>query len=295
MTQAAPNQLPYYSELIVLCGPPRSGTTWLSRELCNAPTVYPFLPECTFLTQQVDLYHRIKHYSDRQRIKAYFASEQNMLDYFRSNVARLIEQAARFNSKHGASTLVLKDPGICFYLMDMKDLLPPHKLVVLVRDPRDVLASMKNVISKKQQKWDIFTAAEDVLNYYYQIGNHRQRMEEGCIFVRYEDLVIGQNTALQDFLELQLPLSAAAPSSEEISIVREHLDSADPFYSELYLQPTTTAKVGSYTNTLTRKEISHIETVCAAIIRQWNYPLAHSVRSIISSLIRSRQPSKELE
>lgn len=283
------NQLSY-SELIVLCGPPRSGTTWLSRELCNVPTAFPFLPECTFLTQQVELYHRTRHYSDRHRVKAYFASEQNMLDYFRANAAKLIDQAARFNPKANARTLILKDPNICFYLMDLKDLLPPHKLVVLVRDPRDVLASMKNVVARKQQKWDISAATENMLLYYYQISNHRQRTEMNCIFVRYEDIVVGQNAALQDFLKLQFATKVA--SCDGIATAREHLDSYDPFFSELCLQPTTTAKVGSYAKILTCKEIRHIETACAAIIRQWGYPLAPSIRSVISSLIRNRQPSK---
>lgn len=289
MTLPGSNQ-PSYSELIILCGPPRSGTTWLSRELCNAPTAFPFLPECTFLTQQVELYHRTRHYSDRQRVEAYFASEQNVLDYFRANIAKLIDQAARFNPKADARTLVLKDPGICFYLMDLNDVLPPHKLVVLVRDPRDVLASMKNVMAKKQQRWDISSATEELLNYYYQISNHRQRVEKDCIFVRYEDIVVGQSAVLQDFLKL--PFATVAASGDGIATVRERLDSSDPFFSELYLRPTTAAKVGSYAKILTSKEIRHIETACAAIIRQWDYPLTPSVRSIISRLIRNRQPAK---
>ena len=291
MNQPDPDQ-PSYSELIILCGPPRSGTTWLNRELCNMPTVFPFLPECTFLTQQIELYHRTKHYSDCQRVEAYFSSEQNMLAYFRANVAKLIDQAARFNPKVEARTLVLKDPSICFYLMDLKDLLPTHKLVILVRDPRDVLASMKNVMAKKQRKWDISAATEEMLNYYYQIGNYRQCVENDCIFVRYEDIVVGQCVALQDFLKLQLPLATAEASGDGIATVRKRLDSSDPFFSELYLQPTTAAKVGSFAKMLTRKEIRHIETVCAAIIRQWDYPLTHSVRSVISSIIRRRHTAK---
>jgi hypothetical protein len=281
---------PPYSKLVILCGPPRSGTTWLNREMCKVPTAFPFLPECTFVTQQIELYHRTKHYADRQRVDAYFASEQNMLDYFRANVATLIDQAARLNPKANAHTLVLKDPGLCLYLMDLKDLLPPHKLVVLVRDPRDVIASMKNVMAKKRQHWDILAATEDMLNYYYQIDFHRQRGEKDCIFVRYEDIVSGQSVALQDFLKLQL--ATPVYPSNEIAVMRERLDSSDPFFSELYLKPTTTAKIGSYTKVLTRKEIRHVETACAAIIRQWSYPLALSVRTIISNLIRNR-PSKE--
>ena len=289
MTTHEPNHAAY-TDLIVLCGPPRSGTTWLSRELCNAPTVFPFLPECTFLTQQIELYHRTRHYSDHQHVEAYFDTEQNILNYFRENVTKLINQAARFNPMAGARTLVLKDPSICFYLMDLKELLPPHKLVILVRDPRDVLASLKNVTARKQLKWDIKAAAKELLNYYYQIGNHRQRAEIGCLFVRYEDLVAGECTELYDFL--RLPLASAAPSSASMANVQKRLDPVDPFFSELYLQPTTTAKVGSYMTMLSSKEIRHIETTYADIIRQWDYHLAPTVRSVISNLIRDRQQSK---
>jgi len=292
MTLPTTNQTAY-AELIVLCGPPRSGTTWLSRELCNAPATFPFLPECTFITQQIELYHRTRHYSDRQRVEAYFSTEQNVVGYFRENVTRLIDQVVRFNSKTGARTLVLKDPDICFYLMDVKELLPPHKLVILVRDPRDVLASMKKVTARKKQKWDVKAVAEELLNYYYQISNHRQRAEIDCLFVRYEDLVAGESAALYGFLHLQP--APVAPFGDSVAEMRERMDSSDPFFSELYLQPTTSAKVGSYTTILTRKEIRHIETAYAAIIRQWNYPLAPTFRSVISNLIRDRQPSRLTE
>lgn len=292
MTMPDTNQQPY-SELVILCGPPRSGTTWLNRELCNSPTAFPFLPECTFLTQQIELYHRTKRYSDRQRFEAYFASEINLLDYFRDNVAKLISQAARLNPKAGACTLILKDPVICLYLMDLKDLLPPHKLVVLVRDPRDVLGSMKKVMAKKQSKWDISAATEDLLKYYYQISTHRQRAENNCIFVRYEDLVVGRDSALLDFLKL--PPRTAAASSDGIAAVRGRIDTSDPFFSELYFRPTTATKVGDYANALTQKEIRHAENICGKIIRHWNYPLTPSLMTAITNLIYVRRQKKTLK
>lgn len=285
MAMPAADQQPY-SKLIILCGPPRSGTTWLNRELCNAATTFPFLPECTLLTQQIELYHRTAHYCDQQRIQAYFSTQENMLDYFRENLAKLINQTARINQKSNATTLILKDPCICLYLTDLKDLLPPHKLVVLVRDPRDVLASMKNVTAKKQQKWDVQDAAEQLINYYYQIGNHQQRADKDCLFVRYEDIVAGEKTTmLQDFL--QLPVMSAMSRNPGIAAMREQLNPSDPFYSELYLQPTTSEKIGSYAKILSRNEIRHIETTYSGVIRHWGYRMPSSVKSIISSIIRS--------
>ncbi len=276
------------SELIVVCGPPRSGTTWLTRELCNAPTAYSFLPECTFLTQQIELYHRTRHYADIQRITAYFGSAVNVLDYFKANVRVLIENAIEINPKVEANTLILKDPNICFYLKDLNEILPTHKLVVLVRDPRDVIASMKSVTLKKNQTWNVKIAASDLLNYYYQIENHHQRGDTNCIFVRYEDLVLEEMANLFGFLHLQVPLVSAANAA--LTGVREQLDPTDPFFSEFYLRPTTAERVGSYASVLTRSEIRHIEKTYSVIIRRWNYPLSDTIRSTIVKLYRYWQP-----
>lgn len=280
---------PLYDELIVICGPPRSGTTWLCRELCNSQGTYPFLPECTFLTQQIDLYHRTFHYGDRQRIRAYFDTDQNLQDFFRTNVARLIDQAARFNRRNHDSILVLKDPNLSLYLPDIKDLLPPHKLIITMRDPRDVLASMKNVALRGKQCWNAKATAEQLMNYYYQISNYQQHAGMNSILVRYEDLVSGQMAALQDFL--QIPALEARSSGSSVSGVEGKLDSSDPFFSELYLQPTTQERVGSFASILTAREIREFERMNSGVIKQWGYPpisLRSKMAATISRFVRSR-------
>lgn len=268
MPTLIPDKWPY-AELIVLCGPPRSGTTWLNRELCSVPAAFPFLPECTLITQQIELYSRTLHYCDPQRFQAYFANQQNLLSYFRTNVARLADQVAILNPKPSAKTLVLKDPCLCLYLDVLKDVLPPHKLIVLVRDPRDVLASMKNVTAKKKQKWNVKEAAKELANYYYQIEIHQQRADKGSIFLRYEDIVIGQTTILQDFL--QQKNENVAFTQADASAMRDRLDVSDPFFSELYLQPTTSEKIGGYTNILSGNEIYYIESAYSGVMQRWGY------------------------
>lgn len=268
MSMPTPDQRPY-AELIVVCGPPRSGTTWLNRELCNVSTTFPFLPECTLITQQVELYNRTLRYCDPQRFQAYFANQQNLLNYFRTNVARLVDQVAILNQKPGANSLVLKDPCLCLYLEVLKDLFPPHKLIVIVRDPRDVLASMKNVIAKKKQKWNVKEAAKELLNYYNQIGSHQQRADKDSIFLRYEDLVVGQTIILQDFLHQKN--ENVTFTQADASAVRVSLDSSDPFFSELYLQQTTSEKVGSFNKILSGNEIYYIESIYSGVMQRWGY------------------------
>lgn len=274
-----------HSSIIIICGPPRSGTTWLYRELCGIPGAFPFLPECTYLTQQIALYHRTQHFGDRQRTTAYFGTENELREYFRANTARLIDLVVRLNRKDAADILILKDPDLSLYLADVKELLPPHKLIVLMRDPRDVLASMKIVTMRKQQHWNARKEAEDLMNYYYQIGHYRPHFGTDSILVHYEDLVRGKTTALQEFL--QLPALELGLSDNAVSDVKDRLDPADPFYSELYLKPTTTEKVGSFASILTKKEIRDFETEHSGVIKQWGYPLFSLKTQVMSAFARA--------
>jgi hypothetical protein len=258
-----------YSRLVLLAGPPRSGTTWLNRELCNETNVFPFLPECTLLTQQVELYSRTLHYCDPQRFNAYFADKQNLQAYYRKNVVRMLNQIVAINRKPKADTLILKDPGLSLYLDEIKDLFPPYKMIVLVRDPRDVLASMKNVTHRKQKQWDLQDASIQLFSYYHKIGNYQQHADQDCITVRYEDLVVGKTATLQDFLHQ--PVLQNVFRDSNIAAVRDQLSTTDPFFSDLYLQPTTQKQVGSYREILSVDEVRHVESVYSGVIQRWGY------------------------
>lgn len=282
MTTLTPDQRPY-TELIIICGPPRSGTTWLSRQLCNLPTAFPFLPECTLITQQVEQYRFMKSYEPK-RFQAYFGTQENLLNFYRETVTRLINQVANLNQKTGAKTLVLKDPLLCLCLEDIKEVMPPHKLVVLLRDPRDVMASMKNVTIRKNQKWNVRKEAHELLRYYNQIRSHQQRADRDNIFLRYEDIVVGQTSFLHDFLRQGSENKTFFQASA--TTVGDEIDSSDPFFSELYLQPTTSERIGSYTKILSVIEIGYIEDVFSGVMQQWNYSGTRPIISKISSLLR---------
>ena len=78
------------------------------------------------------------------------------------------------NQKISADILVLKDPGLALYLDEIESLFPPYKLIVLVRDPRDVIASMKNVSIKKEESFDIKKTADEIFIYYFKIGKYHK-------------------------------------------------------------------------------------------------------------------------
>lgn len=257
-----------YGELLVVCGPPRSGTTWLQRELCGASGTFRFMPECSLVTQQVELYHRTAHHCDPQRFAAYFGDRAFLRAYCRDNIARLIDRAALLNQSGNARTLILKDPCLCLYLEDLCDVLPPHRLIVLMRNPLDVIASMKEVTARKKEKWRIKSVASELLQYYLQINSHAARPDPGCLFLRYEDVVTGSKHALSGILDR---IGLTDHVAIDTDTVAAKLDASDPFFSEHYLRATTSERIGAYRKTLSLIEIVLIDTMFADIMRDWNY------------------------
>lgn len=273
-------------DLLVVCGPPRSGTTWLQRELCKMPGAYPFLPECTYITQQISLFHTTVHYGEKKRTEAYFGDRMAIQDYFRLNIERLLLLVKNLNPQADAKLLILKDPELCHCLGALGSVLPPHKIVIIVRDPRDVLASMKEVAGRRDERWDIHNASKNIANYYYQIGNFFDNPQPNAALVRYEDIVTDPS-GMADLIKF----AGGHPShqcsmSSEAEVVKA-MTSTDPFFSDLYLRPTTTEKIGNYQNILSRGEITFFESSHLGMMRKWSYQPVSSKIRILSFFSKS--------
>lgn len=254
--------------LVLLAGPPRSGTTWLNREICDRPGWAGFLPECTMLTQQIALYSQTRHYGEPKRFAAYFGNNDNLAAIYRSITSQMVDLAGRLSGKSAADVLVLKDPELSLYLQDLAEILPPHQLICIVRDPRDVIASVRKVSDRKQEKWDVAKACTWIFPYFANIQKHRKKGGAKTLFVRYEDLVGGQIDKVRTFLGQPDRIDPAAADPKAIAA---RLDPSDPFFSALYLQPTTQDMVGSYAKTLTRADIDHVQNVFSGVMAAWGY------------------------
>lgn len=258
-----------YSELVIIAGPPRSGTTWLNRELCNLNNTFNLLPESTFLTKQVESFNHILNYSDPERFKSYFYSKENIINYYKENVIRMLALVAEINKKQGDETLILKDPELSLYLNDAKALFPTHKLILLIRDPRDVLASMKNVMARKREAWNLEHTSAQIFLYYAKIAEYQKCMPENTLLVRYEDLITKGLGEVQNFLQKSAQENV---SKRDIAAsIHKNFSSSDPFFSEFYLQQTTKDLIGRYKETLLESEISYIEKVYSGVMSRWDY------------------------
>jgi len=255
--------------LAIVAGPPRSGTTWLNREICDRPGWGTLLPECTLLTQQIALYNRTHLFCDAARFGAYFGTKAALRALYHGITAEMLGLIADINHLNSADVLVLKDPELSLYLDDLDDLLPAHKLVCLVRDPRDVIASMKKVALRKAEVWDARKTSEWVFRYYWGIQNFAQNAGPNAVFVRYEDAVAGGLDGVRDFLgQDRAPFVA---TQGDYASVKSSLDRKDPFFSDLYLKPTSQEAVGSYKRLLVSAEIKVIEHMYSSLMAKWGY------------------------
>lgn len=257
--------------LVLIAGPPRSGTTWLHRELCKGDHTSRFLPECTLLTQQVALYERTLHSCDFQRFSTYFGTPRGLMAYYQDNVVRLLSLTMSLNTSAETETLILKDPELTHLLNEIVDVLPRHNLVVLVRDPRDVIGSVKKVSQRKQQAWDLQKSVEWIYTYYRAIALRREKPDEDVKFVRYEDLVADDHGLDNLRSSLRITQMAYVGDQSEMENVRSSLDRSDPFFSDLYLKPTTKSAIGSYRAVLDDQEIALVERVFSGVMESWNY------------------------
>jgi len=163
--------------------------------------------------------------------------------------------------------IVLKDPMMSFYLAQAKDLMPDGtRFVITVRNPLAVVASMKKVVIKQGEAWNIEATTEEIFNFYFHLYRAREEVKiTPACFVRYEDLVVGNWGELESFLGFSL--------SDELIRTKHNneFDRADPFYSSLYEKPISNERTNAWQDELSDSEISYARDVFAGVMAYWQY------------------------
>ncbi|GIV61740.1 MAG: hypothetical protein KatS3mg044_0606 [Rhodothermaceae bacterium] len=268
--------------VIVVGGGTCTGTTLLETILCQAPTSNPKLPEAHYLRCLLAAY-RLARGSVHHQVPQFF---DDVEDFRRYNAVLVREFLARTRSRvGGVQHLVLKDPEMTKTFPELHELLPSARFVCMVRDPRDVVASLLNVGEKMlaQGRSDVVaqaTRSRDLvaLCRYYQAFYaplwtvQDDRFWERILFVRYEDLVQDPEGILkevQTFTGLHLTL----PASDRFDTGTVDFDQQvhSPWYSELYGKQVTGSRVGAYATVLRPEEVRAVEQVCAAFMQQFQY------------------------
>lgn len=194
---------------IFVCGAPRTGTTLMSALLSTSLQVNPFAAECEYLTSFI---HSYVVGRDRYDIhtNCFFDSYDDFLR-FQGNMSKKV-LTHYWQSLGEPPSLVLKDPGMTRYANLFLNFIETSKMVMMIRDPRDVVASRIQIELRRIGSEDVEQVADYVIdavceqyNYCYEfVLKHATEMQPRTLFVQYESLAAGKGLdSLRAFSGLQ--------------------------------------------------------------------------------------------
>ena len=263
-------------------GSQRSGTTALQLLLCQDSRTNPMLKEASYIRYQLESY--AKALIDFEDDTKFYFENRSVLRLFQANILQqfLDMVTTRYQTEH----LVLKEPHLTRYFPQLFELLPDSKFIVILRDPRDVIASMIRVgESLKEegkrhffQNRDIERLCEHYRAFYQPSFAHLKENPEfrkNFISLRYEDLVVNPHEcfkSLREFTGLDLPEEFdKAPQPGALDWNNDFQGRYKAWKTDKLGSILDSSSVGKYKQTLKSEEIAQISTFCADIFDAFGY------------------------
>jgi Sulfotransferase family len=192
---------------IILYGAPRSGTTFLNRILNEHPDIFISNETRIFQWAHASL-NQLPHdpanlFVNRDEFICHLKSQYPSLirDFYR----RLYPQARYWGDK--APHYVFRQTHGC--LETIADLFPETRFIQIVRDGRDVVASLLRKRMPDGEQWTTFEGAHRIWTNALEIGCGFGRAQPPLRYfeLRYEDLIrdeVGMARKLFDFLGIEI-------------------------------------------------------------------------------------------
>lgn len=274
--------------LIFLGGCMRSGTTILHRVLCSARESHPYISECRYLFDQLQLYALSRPGFDTVH-KDFFGTPEN-LERFTKNILRnyFLMTRARYAP---APVLILKHPEATPYFPLLGRWFDTARFVVSVRDPRDTIVSIMDVGQRHKASGlktpmagmgrDMRRLSEFFKDRYASVLKAREKIGAGIVFVRYEELMtntesivgrLGEACGLHfDMDEIRQLGNRREQSAFLDRETRTKDDFSGAFWSDLYTDNLSGSRIGRYREALSPEEIAEIEAHCADFNKVFPY------------------------
>lgn len=206
---------------LIVGGAPRSGTTLLQNMLDSHPAIYGG-PEFLHLRDVIHLRSRLRNSVHEGWITQY-ADEKELDEVFRRFVRELLDGAF---PREGVQIFSEKSPQSAIVFEELVELFPDASFLLMVRDPRDVVASMLEVGERGRREGRTMQPfTRDVIsavNYLRECARAgtagRDAAPSRVEIVRYEDLVTdpeGTSRGICSFLGLDWSSEMLRPGEKE--------------------------------------------------------------------------------
>ena len=270
---------------IFIGGSPRSGTTLLHLLLCQSEQVNPMIHEAQTLFHYVQAY---KFGKSRFQVdgKDYFQNEKAYLDFNRRWFKDFIQSVAGMYP--GIEYLVLKNPRLTQNFVELAELSDDLKFIVIVRDPRDVIASMIQVGQRldQQDQSDSRTQlymsrnfaemSKIFLSSYLSLFTEKAgAMRARLRIIRYENLVQNTDSVLHELSEFCGLNLSGIDSTQVMNTGKFSLDKRTEYSkawnSGHFGNAVDSSRIGRYKQELSQNEIVEVEEICADFMQQFGY------------------------
>ncbi|MFY9809970.1 sulfotransferase family protein [Aquabacterium sp.] len=272
-------------QVVLIGGAMRSGTTVIHRALCTGENTNPYISESWFLLDVMRMYKwNLTRYDVRNADQ--FGSMENFREVVFDNYRKYVMLiSAKYNDPE---VMVLKHPELTRYFNDISDYFEDWKFVVIVRDPRDVIASIKRVQKRHQESGlrtpqtelrSIADFCREYMSYYSSVDF--ARLKGRYIFLKYEDFVMNstdQLTKVAMFTGARYDAGRVLKFSEDHQKAanfdkEKRLDDkfAGAFWSDMYTKDISDASIGSYKADLTEDQIVEIQQRVGDFGRRFGY------------------------
>jgi len=257
-------------------GFPRSGTTVMGNLLCGDSRANPPVSEVSYLEYLMFPFEAFST-SWEANYRGLFDDEDEFWEFHKSLLQKFLDH---LQDKHQCEHLVVKRPFLTRWFPTLAQMFEDARFVICIRDPRDVIGSLKNVqrkhlqLSPEQRRANPYLE-QSLLDFCYAYANcieicvrAPKEVRDRFLFSKYEDLVTNLESSIEEIgKELGLELGL----EEEFWAMYSQAKTSNPFHSKWWGKPITSANIGKYKSQLDSEEIEMVELVCQLIMEGFGY------------------------